>query len=251
MHDKLSAIVKSTLWGCLILIFPVFSGVLSVVFSLNTIATLFLQAIFMLAAILPPVFCVFFGAWSWSEIGFAPFDLKSCKKALYFIPVTAIFIPVAVQGFYIKSVDYVLGCFFLYFFVGIAEEIYFRGIVSKYLSKAFSVNGMILLSSLIFGIGHIAASLSGSSGIEVALSVLNALLFGWLAIEITVLSNNILPAILIHFFFDFETKIVIMSGDTLLLAEGIRGLLMFLTALWLFAVIIKREEPKEKEGLLD
>ena len=71
--------------------------------------------------------------------------------------------------------------------------------------------------------------------------MLNAFIFGWLAMEITILSSSIVPAIMIHFFFDFETKIIVMNGRDLLIAESVRGTLMFMIAIWL-AIAIGKEE---------
>lgn len=249
MSNKSSAIFKSCLWGICVLLFPISSGVLSVIYSLDTIETLFLQGIFMLAAVIPPACLVLSGKWSWRKIGFAPCDFVNSKKALYFIPVLTIFIPVVIKGFHFESVEYVWGSFFLYLCVGFVEELYFRGIIPMYLSNVFSRKSMICLSTVIFGVGHIASALSGNSGFEIVLTVLNALIFGWLAIEMTVISKNILPAIFIHSFFDFETKIVAMSGTELLIAEGVRGMIMFLVALWLAMLISKSKVYENREGL--
>lgn len=242
MKSKVLVICKSFLWGFVLLLFPIASGVLSVVLSLNIVETLFLQGTFMLIAIAPPILLVLNGKWNWSEIGLTRFDFENCKKGLFFSPVLVIFIPVAMQGFYIKSTSYVLGSLFLYLFVGISEEIYFRGIIPHYLKREFSTKAIILLSALIFGIGHMATAFTGSDLFEIALTVLNAFIFGWLSIELTILSRNIIPAILVHFFFDFETKIVAMSGRDLLIAEGVRGVLMFIIVIWLTIVIGKGKE---------
>ena len=51
--------------------------------------------------------------------------------------------------------------------------------------------------------------------------------------EMALISSSIMPAVLVHFFFDFETKIVAMDGEGLLIAEGVRGALMFVIAGWL------------------
>ena len=73
------------------------------------------------------------------------------------------------------------------------------------------------------------------------MTILNAFLFGWLAIEMKIISKNITPVILLHFFFDFETKIVDMNGNVLLIAECVRGTIMFFAAVWLAAVIQKNK----------
>lgn len=60
--------------------------------------------------------------------------------------------------------------------------------------------------------------------------------------EITILSSNIIPAILLHFLFDFETKIVVMNGKELLIAEIVRGTFVLIIACWLYVVICKQKD---------
>ena len=75
---------------------------------------------------------------------------------------------------------------------------------------------------------------------EVCLTIFNAFLFGWLAIEIELISKNI--------FFDFETKIVAMDETALLIAECVRGVIVFAAAVWLATVIrINLDFQKSKE----
>ncbi len=235
--EKIFALCKSVLWGSYILFFPIFSGVLSVVLSLGTIETLLLQGFFMLVTLVIPLIFVLSGKWKWKENGFDKYDIECSKKAYHFLPLIAIFIPVAIQGFYVKSVVYVFCNLFLYLTVGMAEEVYFRGIIPRYLNKVFSLKRVILISTVIFGIGHIANAFTTSNVWEIFLTVLNAFLFGWLAIEMTIISKNIVPVILLHFLFDFETKIAVMSGNTLLIAECVRGAIVFVVAAWLAIVI--------------
>lgn len=242
MKNKILVIFKSILWCLVILLFPIISGALSVIFSLDTVITLFLQGTFMVMALIPPAIFVFSGKWHWSEIGFKKMNVRSCKRGFYFIPLLVIFIPVAVKGFYVKSIGYVFGSLFLYLFVGISEEIYFRGIIPRYLKEEFSTKGILIVSTFIFAIGHIATAFTANNVFEIALTVLNALIFGWLAMELTIVSSNIIPAILLHFLFDFETKIAVMNGRELLMAESVRGTLMFIIACWLSSVIYKKDK---------
>ena len=243
MKYKVLAICKSLLWCFLVLLFPIASGTISVILALDTVTTLFLQGTFMALALIPPAIFVFCGKWQLREVGFASFDFKGCKKVLYFIPLLVIFVPVAIKGFYVKSIGYVLGSLFLYLFVGISEEVYFRGIIPRYLKEEFSTKGIVLWSTLVFGIGHVATAFTGSNVFDIALTVLNAFLFGWLAMEMTIISSNIIPAILVHFLFDFETKIVVMNGTDVRIAEVIRGAMMFIMASW-FAVVIYKQRKR-------
>ena len=243
MKHKVLAICKSLLWCFWVLLFPIASGTISVILALDTVTTLFLQGTFMALALIPPAIFVFCGKWQLREVGFASFDFKGCKKVLYFIPLLVIFVPVAIKGFYVKSIGYVLGSLFLYLFVGISEEVYFRGIIPRYLKEEFSTKGIVLWSTLVFGIGHVATAFTGSNVFDIALTVLNAFLFGWLAMEMTIISSNIIPAILVHFLFDFETKIVVMNGTDVRIAEVIRGAMMFIMASW-FAVVIYKQRKR-------
>ena len=240
MKDKVVAISKSLLWCFVILLFPIASGTLSVILSLDTITTIFLQGTFMVLALIPPAILVFSGKWQLRKVGFASFNLKGLKRVLYFMPILVIFVPVAIKGFYVKSIGYVVGSIFLYLFVGIAEEVYFRGIIPNYLKKEFSTKGIVLWSTLIFAIGHVATALTGSNIFEITLNVLNAFVFGWLAMEMTIISSNIIPAFLVHFLFDFETKIVVMNARELLIAEIVRGIMMFIIASWFATIIYKQ-----------
>lgn len=241
---KIYTLCKSFLWCIYILLFPIVSGVLSEILSLETIETLFLQGLFMLASLVVPFTFVLIGKWKWEEIGIDKYDAECSRKVYHFLPLIAIFIPVAIQGFYFKSTIYVFGNLFLYLMVGIAEEVYFRGIIPKYLRKEFSVNEVIFFSAIIFGIGHIATAFTASNGLEVCLTILNAFLFGWLAMEMETISKNITPIIVLHFFFDFETKIVAMNGGGLLIAECVRGAIVFAAACWL-AIVIRKIQNKD------
>lgn len=239
--EKLSALRKALFWCVCMLMFPILSGVLSALFSLGTIETLFLQGIFMLCSLFIPLSFVLAKRWSWDQIGCASMDIHGCRRMLYFFPMLAILAPAAAKGFHVKSAAYLLGTLFLYLTVGVAEEVYFRGIIPQYLNKTFSRRSAILLSALIFGTGHIASAFTASNGLEIFLTVLNAFIFGWLTMEMAVICKNIAPGIVLHVLFDFETKVVVMQGTELLLAEGIRGVIMVIEAVWLAVVLEKSE----------
>lgn len=108
-----------------------------------------------------------------------------------------------------------------------------------------AVKGLHIRSTaIIFGIGHIASAFTASSVSEVCLTVLNAFIFGWLAIEVAVICNNITPCILFHAMFDFETKIVAMNGAELAAAEYIRGTIMVIAAAWLTVIRVRSEHSR-------
>lgn len=245
---KAAALGKSFLWCICILLFPILSGTISAVLSLGTVETLLLQGMCMLLSLAIPLAFVLGKKWNWKELGFGQADWNGCKKAIYFLPLAAILIPAAVKGFRAESAAYVWGNLFLYFSVGAAEEVYFRGIIPNELSRAFSGRGVVLLSAAVFGAGHIAAAFTADSGLEICLTVLNAFIFGWLAVEMRLICKNITPIILLHFLFDFETKIVVMSGRELLAAECVRGALMVIAAVWLAVILARGKQDSRLEN---
>lgn len=240
MNLKRRVFLKAVLWGIFVLLFPIGSGTIASICKLNTIQTILIQGCFMVLSLIPFITMVLLKKWKLSERGFGKFSKEGCKRALFFLPVLLLYVPVAVSGFQIKSTSYLLSTLFLYAFVGISEEIYYRGVIPHYLKKAFSERGTIIISTFIFGIGHIASAMAGNSVFLVFLTVVNAFLFGWFANEVVSLSGNITFMVLFHFLFDFETKFITMTGNTLLLADFVQGSILTLLALWLTFLRLKK-----------
>lgn len=229
------ALGGALLWTLCVLAFPVASGTLSAVLALGTVESLLLQGGFLLLSLLPPLALVWTGKRRWDGLGLGRSDAAGRRRTLYFLPLAAILLPAAVRGFAAPSAGYVLGNLFLYGAVGLAEEIYFRGVIPFGLQPAFSRRGAFWISVWLFGLGHLAAAFTAGSGLEVLLTVVNALLFGALAMELTALAGNIVPAAALHALFDFETKVTVLQGAALLRAEYVRGALVAAAALWLAA----------------
>ena len=103
MKDKILIICRAFLWCFVILLFPIASGTISVIFSMNIIETLFLQGSFMAMSLIVPTILVLCGKWRWREIGFAKLNLKGCKKVLYFIPLLVILVPVLFAIIFTKT----------------------------------------------------------------------------------------------------------------------------------------------------
>jgi membrane protease YdiL (CAAX protease family) len=171
---------------------------------------------------------------------------RNGKDYLYLLPVILVFIPVLVQGFKVQDARYLGGCFLLYLFVGIVEEIYFRGLIPSILGKSFSKNQVIWISTLIFGISHIATAFNGEGPLLTVMTILNALIFGFMAICLLYHTKTIFPLMLIHFLFDFETKIINLNGTGLAIAEGIRGGLMLIYGIILFILLQKKPAVKDE-----
>lgn len=94
-------------------------------------------------------------------------------------------------------------------FVGISEELFFRGIILEILSKK-SQKYAIIVSSILFSSLHLT-NLAGGIEINYAiLQVIYAFIFAIVAAQITILSESILSAIVWHFAHDF---IALVTGN--------------------------------------
>ena len=241
---KFKAIILSILWCVFILFFPIASGVIASIAKLDKITTIILQGSFMLLSLVVPLVFLLTKKWNFKEIGFNKITKERAKNVLYFLPLLLILIPCSVQGFRVESIEYFFANLYLYLFVGIAEELYFRGIIPYYLGKAFSTKWIIIISSLIFALGHSVTILSNYDVIMMIFIIINALIFGVMAIEIYMLCKSIIPVMIVHFLFDFETKFILMNGNDLLIAEILRGTVMTLIAIY-FAIVLFRKTNKE------
>lgn len=241
---KFKAIILSIIWCVFILFFPIASGVIASIAKLDKITTIILQGSFMFLSLVVPLVFLLTKKWNFKEIGFNKITKEGAKNVLYFLPLLLIFIPCSVQGFHVESIEYFFANLYLYLFVGIAEELYFRGIIPYYLGKTFSTKWIIIISSLIFALGHSVTIFSNYDVIMMISIIINALIFGVMAIEIYMLCKSIIPVMIVHFLFDFETKFILMNGNDLLIAEIIRGTVMTLIAIY-FAIVLLRKTSKE------
>lgn len=240
-QSKFRIVIKCVLVALILMIFPVLSG--TIVGIVNAVTGLdiqikgqFIQALFMLFSVLVSLIILRKQKLTIYDIGFT---FKITKACLYFLPCVIIYIPVLFNEYQKRSFSFVIVAIALYLLVGIAEEIYFRGIIPNILQKGFGKYQVIIISSVIFGISHCAAGLSGIGITEIILTILNAVIFGWLAIELKYLTNNITILMAIHFLFDLETKFISDNSPNLIFTFVIRGTLMSLYAIILLVLITK------------
>lgn len=247
---KIKSILFSILFAIILIIFPVLSGVLiGVLTSINgnnyDIWGKFIQSGFFLISIIIAFLYLKRNKIKLPSIGIT-FKLE--KIYLLFLPCLLIFIPTLCGGLQWKGMTYFFGCLFLYSLVGISEEIYFRGIIPNILNKEFNIQSIILISTLIFGLGHASIAFASSDIFEILLTIINALIFGWLAIELKYLTQNITFLMLIHFLFDFESKFILMNGTPLIIAEFLRGTIMAIYAIVLLIIISKNFKHNIKDN---
>ncbi|MCA1076456.1 CPBP family intramembrane metalloprotease [Clostridium bowmanii] len=208
---KTKPVLLSIVWTIMLLIFLVVSGVIVTVFKMNQIEIFLTQGCFMLLSIIIPIIYVCKKKIHLKVIGLRKMEPGSIGKTLFFIPVVLSELPLILVGVDFKGFTYVSVLIFFTLAVGISEEVYFRGIILKLLKDNFSVKQTIVISALVFGIGHFASILVGQSIVEVLLQIINAIVFGILAAEIVMITKSLFPVIIWHLLFDFVNHISLVA----------------------------------------
>lgn len=243
---KTKSILLSIVWTIVILIFPVASGVISVVSKMNQIETFLIQGCFMLLSLTVPAIYIYKRRVHVKEIGLGKIESGTAKKALLFIPIVLCKLPLLFTGVDLKGFTYVSTLVFFTLMVGISEELYFRGIILKFLKDNFPVKQAVVISALIFGIGHMATILSGASIVYVFLQIINAIVFGIIAAEIVIITKSLIPVIIWHFVFDFVNYITLTTGITGIFVIGLQEIIMIIYAYYLWKKISLKNEDTAK-----
>lgn len=233
MKDKISVIWKALIWAVLLTVFPVLSGVIATIKELQVPYIMLLQGAFMVFPVLLVGLLILRKVFTLQELKLthASGIQGNVAKIRLSLLIFLVYVPHMLRGFEWKGTEFFFATMFLYLFVGIAEELFFRGIIPVVLGRAFGESGVIFWSTVLFALAHAASALSGTSPLIILLTIVNAALFGWMAMEFRRLYGNIIPLMAIHFLFDFESKFSRLSGTELVAAEGIRGCLLLGLAL--------------------
>lgn len=124
----------------------------------------------------------------------------SFKNYLYFIPLIIVSTSNLWNG--VTNTNYTALETVLYIvsmlFVGLLEEIIFRGFLFKAIKKRRSLNLAIVISSITFGIGHIINLLGGADFVPTLLQIIYAIAFGYLFTIIFIKSKSLIPCIISH-----------------------------------------------------
>lgn len=188
----------------------------------------------------------FFG-WR-SETGLTP--IRS-TKSLLILWLPALFI----LGFF--SVALLLGLPTLQAFifvgvntllVGISEELAFRGILFSGARSAFRPIGAIAFTSIIFGAVHVLNGITTGDWVAAAMQATAAAMSGLLFIAILIRTGSIIPAMIIHWLWDFGIFVLGNHGGPQAATAGtgelglvkVLGPVLFVLPNFLFALWLLR-----------
>lgn len=180
-----------------------------------------------------------------SKLGFRGMEKGAAKRVLYFVPLLIIsFSPFTAGMNFDGGVALILANLFLTLGIGMAEEIFFRGIICGLWLGRGIVKAMMIFS-LLFGLGHIL-NIAGGAGLgETVLQICFALVYGMVFALIFAESGSLLPCVLLHALHDFCAFI---SGEASTQFEIILGAVQFIVLLVYFLYLF-RITAREREGV--
>lgn len=230
---KLRTLISSLIFSIVLMIFPVASGVIAVMNDMDAIQSYWLQGVFMMLSISVPAIFMLIISMKPTQIGFTGIEKGSLKAVLYFLPVIA-----AKIGFFFYGINHdihtIMALAFFTIAIGLSEELYFRGIILRKLMTCYTTKQVVILSSVFFAAVHSSQAFSGSGFVMVALTIINAFIFGIIASEIVILTKSIITVIIWHTLYDFINWVSLVKGTTEVTLIIIQSVIMMVYAIYLW-----------------
>lgn len=225
----------SVLFAFVILLFPIAAGVTIQIRQSSDIEALLLQALFFALAFGVALLISKALFKKLALVGLqAPKSLHT-KRSLYFIPLVAVEVLPLFFGLQTGlTLATALATLLLTFFVALAEETFFRGIILSLLAPK-GAGRAVLLSSLLFSLGHFSNLAGGAALLPTLLQVAFAFAFGAVAALLALSTRSLLLPILLHFVHNsiaYCTTPLTTSADTLLASVQTLLLLGYALYLW-------------------
>lgn len=103
--------------------------------------------------------------------------------------------------------------FFTCIFIGISEEVMFRGAILQYFSS-IGKRKAVIYSALLFSLFHVSNILISKDLASTLSQLLFTFIFGLFAAGVVIRQKSLIPIILFHSLWDFVTQITIYSGSS-------------------------------------
>ena len=238
--NKAKDLLLSLVLAITLIIFPVVSGIIISINSIEEPQTYWIQGALMIISIIVPLCILLILKLHPSEIGFSKVKKNSVKVILYFIPIIVAKIGYLFFGLK-QDINVLIALLFFTVAVGLSEEVYFRGLILKRLLKNFSIKQAILISSTLFAAVHASQAFSGEGFIDVTLTIVNAFIFGVVAAEIAILTESLIPTIIWHTLYNLINWITLVDGTTELILIIIESIIMISYGIYLWTRLPKKE----------
>ncbi len=196
-------VIRTIAAAAVLLAFFFFQGMIVIVYHIEGTASALIRAAVIGTASLCAVVYSLLRYHSLTPIGFNRPERGSSGKLLFYIPLLLVAICPLLFGVDLeKGVEYIAANCFLALNIGLAEEIYFRGIICNlWLRK--NVKKAVIISSVLFGACHLMNVMGGAGLAETLLQICFAFAYGIVFALIFISGKSIIPCILLHCFHDF------------------------------------------------
>jgi len=143
------------------------------------------------------------------EIGLLSKSTEKASVMLYYIPILALPFLNLFYGINTSlSPIEILFLIAMYSGVGFMEEIIFRGLMFKALTKKWNRFTVVAFISFTFAIGHIVSMIAvGLSGTDTILQIINAFIVGLLFMMVILASGNLAVCVITHILYNFLANI--------------------------------------------
>ena len=233
------AVFKTVLATAVLLLFFFAQGAVVIVNNVEGEASAVIRGtIIALASVAAIVFSLIKHK-SLTPLGFRKPEKGSSKNLLYYIPLLVIALSALVCGIDIgKGSVYLISNLFLALTVGLAEEIYFRGIICNMWLRQ-SKKKAVVISSVLFGLCHLMNIMGGAGIAETALQICFAFAYGIAFALIFARSRSIWPCVLLHAFHDLCSFV---SPDGSLRLNVFIGAFQFVLLVAYIILIIRKDK---------
>ena len=218
-----------------ILVFPIAAGVVITIQQTNPLQTTLIQGLFFALAF---GFAFLIGKLTFKKMylfGFNKPKGLDVKKSLYFLPIVIMEMLAFVGGIQKGLTPSIIFSTLLFtFFVAAAEESFFRGIILTAL-RSKGVGIAVVLSSILFSVGHLTNLAAGADILSTLLQVLFAFAFGLVTAILAICTKSLLIPLILHFIHNTFALLTVApntSADTIIAVIQTLILLLYAGYLW-------------------
>jgi membrane protease YdiL (CAAX protease family) len=176
---------------------------ISGILGMDNVATVILLIVFSLLLLM------YLKKNNWFALyGFNKMKKSELTKTLFYIPLI-----ITIPLHYFRGINNELGytgfilAALLMICVGFIEELVFRGFLYQAILKKSGIARAVIISGATFGIGHVVNLARGYSLGDQIIQIVAGIFVGILLALLVALTNNILPCVLWHIFFNFSGTI--------------------------------------------
>ena len=240
-------LIKAIFFTLIPLIFATIAGTIISIMELDNNISIVVQSICFFISILTGIIILKILHFRFNEIGIRNIQKEGLKNVFYFILLILVemlpfFNGLNEQNNFIKVILLII----FTIIVGINEELYFRGIIMG-LFKNKNIKA-IIISSILFGVGHIANAFSNQNYLYIILQVIFAFIIRIVFAEIVIITESIILPMIFHTIHDF---IAMITNDNVI-GKSLMILIIQIIVLLIFCIMmLKKIKYKSRQNAVN